>query len=106
MIVHVFWVYLTGGFNKPRELTWVTGVVLAVLIASFGVIDYSLPRDQIGYWTVKVVIGVPDSIPVLFELSRKNATVGQSTLTRFYNLHTFLLPLLTALISDGAEVHS
>ncbi|KAF7800483.1 petB [Senna tora] len=45
---YVFRVYLTGGFKKPRELTWVTGVVLAVLTASFGVTGYSLPWDQIG----------------------------------------------------------
>jgi cytochrome b6 len=41
MILHVFRVYLTGGFHKPREFTWVTGVVLAVLTASFGVTGYS-----------------------------------------------------------------
>ncbi|PAN11077.1 hypothetical protein PAHAL_2G140000 [Panicum hallii] len=49
MILHVFRVYLKGGFKKPRELTWVTCVVFAVLIASFGVTGYSLPWDQIGY---------------------------------------------------------
>lgn len=100
MILHVFRVYLTGGFKKPRELTWVTGVVLAVLTASFGVTGYSLPRDQIGYWAVKIVTGVPDAIPIigspLVELLRGSASVGQSTLTRFYSLHTFVLPLLTA----------
>ncbi|XP_075497961.1 uncharacterized protein LOC142535775 [Primulina tabacum] len=99
MILHVFRVYLTGGFKKPRELTWVTGVVLAVLTASFGVTGYSLPWDQIGYWAVKIVTGVPEAIPVigspLVELLRGSASVGQSTLTRFYSLHTFVLPLLT-----------
>ncbi|RZC59212.1 hypothetical protein C5167_006516 [Papaver somniferum] len=100
MILHVFRVYLTGGLKKPRELTWVTGVILGVLTASFGVTGYSLPRDQIGYWAVKIVTGVPDAIPVigspLVELLRGSASVGQSTLTRFYSLHTFVLPLLTA----------
>nr|AMK95760.1 cytochrome b6 [Saltugilia australis] len=100
MILHVFRVYLTGGFKKPRELTWVTGVVLGVLTASFGVTGYSLPWDQIGYWAVKIVTGVPDAIPVIgspvVELLRGSASVGQSTLTRFYSLHTFVLPLLTA----------
>ncbi|KAJ3668760.1 hypothetical protein LUZ61_022834 [Rhynchospora tenuis] len=100
MILHVFRVYLTGGFKKPRELTWVTGVVLAVLTASFGVTGYSLPWDQIGYWAVKIVTGVPEAIPLigspLVELLRGSASVGQSTLTRFYSLHTFVLPLLTA----------
>ncbi|XP_050919180.1 uncharacterized protein LOC127136689 [Lathyrus oleraceus] len=100
MILHVFCVYLTGGFKKPRELTWVTGAVLGVLTASFGVTSYSLPWDQIGYWAVKIVTGVPDVIPVIgssvVELLCRSASAGQSTLTRFYSLHTFVLPLLTA----------
>jgi cytochrome b6 len=65
MILHIFRVYLTGGFKKPRELTWVTGVVMAVITVSFGVTGYSLPWDQIGYWAVKIVSGVPDAIPVV-----------------------------------------
>ncbi|CAN6870476.1 unnamed protein product [Brassica oleracea var. botrytis] len=60
----------------------------------------SLPWDQIGYWAVKIVTVVPDAIPVigspLVELLRGSASVGQSTLTRFYSLHTFVLHLLTA----------
>ena len=100
MILHVCRVYLTGGFKKPRELIWVTGVVLASLTVSFGVTGYSLPWDQVGYWAVKIVTGVPDAIPVvgsfIVELLRGSVSVGQSTLTRFYSLHTFVLPLLTA----------
>ncbi|KAE9587506.1 Cytochrome b6 [Lupinus albus] len=99
MILYVFRVYLIGGFKKPCEFTWVMGVVLAVLTASFGVTGYSLPWDQIGYWAVKIVTGVPEAIPVIgssvVELLRKSATVAQSTLTRFCSLHTFVLPLLT-----------
>ena len=49
MIIHVFRVYLTGGFKNPRELTWGSGVILGVLTVSFGVTGYSLPWDQIGY---------------------------------------------------------
>ena len=100
MILHVCRVYLTGGFKKPRELTWVTRVVLASLTVSFGVTDYSLPWDQVGYWAVKIVTGVPDAIPVvgsfIVELLHGSVSVGQSTSTRFYSLHTFVLPLLTA----------
>jgi len=100
MILHVFRVYLTGGFKKPRELTWVTGVILASVTVSFGVTGYSLPWDQIGYWACKIVTGVPEAIPVvgtaLVELLRGGASVGQATLTRFYSLHTFVLPLITA----------
>ncbi|KAJ7533383.1 hypothetical protein O6H91_13G046100 [Diphasiastrum complanatum] len=88
------------GFKKPRELTWVTGVILAVLTVSLGVTGYSLPWDQIGYWAVKIVTGVPEAIPVvgspLVELLRGSVSVGQSTSTRFYSSHTFVSPLLTA----------
>ncbi|KAL8256313.1 hypothetical protein R6Q59_031380 [Mikania micrantha] len=62
-------------------------VVLAVLTASFGATGYSLPWVQNGYWAVKIVTGVPDTIPVigspLVELLRESVIVGQSTLTHF-----------------------
>ncbi|XP_038901241.1 cytochrome b6-like [Benincasa hispida] len=67
----------------------------AVLTASFGVTGYSLPRDQIGYWAVKIVTGAPEAIPVIgspsVELLHGSTSVGQSTLTHFYSLHTFVL---------------
>ncbi len=100
MILHTFRVYLTGGFKKPRELTWVTGVILAVITVSFGVTGYSLPWDQVGYWAVKIVSGVPEAIPVvgttISDLLRGGSSVGQATLTRYYSAHTFVLPWLTA----------
>ncbi|MBA0786062.1 hypothetical protein Gotri_027250, partial [Gossypium trilobum] len=75
------------------------GLVLVVLIASFGITGYSLPWDQIGYWADKIVTGVSEAILVkgspLVKLLRGSASVGQSTLTRFYSLHTFVLPFLT-----------
>ena len=52
------------------------------------------------HWAVKIVTGVPDAIPLigseLVVLLRGDVGVGQTTLTRFYSLHTFVLPLLTA----------
>jgi cytochrome b6 len=102
MILHVCRVYLTGGFKKPRELTWVTGVALASVTVSFGVTGYSLPLDQVGYWACKIVTGVPDAIPVvgglLVEVLRGGVSVGQSTLTRFYSAHTFVLPVVAVVL--------
>jgi cytochrome b6 len=102
MILHVCRVYLTGGFKKPRELTWVTGVALASVTVSFGVTGYSLPWDQVGYWACKIVTGVPDAIPVVgglvVGLLRGGVSVGQSTLTRFYSAHTFVLPVVAAVL--------
>ena len=102
MILHVCRVYLTGGFKKPRELTWVTGVALASVTVSFGVTGYSLPWDQVGYWACKIVTGVPDAIPVvgglLVQVLRGGVSVGQSTLTRFYSAHTFVLPVVAVVL--------
>jgi quinol-cytochrome oxidoreductase complex cytochrome b subunit len=84
-VLHVCRVYLTGGFKKPREVTWISGVALAVCTVSFGVTGYSLPYDQVGYWALRIVSGVPDCIPVvgqvLVELIRGGPSVGQATLT-------------------------
>jgi cytochrome b6 len=100
MILHVFRVYLTGGFKKPRELDdWSYS---CFSYSFFGVTGYSLPWDQIGYWACKIVTGVPDAVPVvgstIVELLRGGTSVGQGTLTRFYSLHTFVLPLITAVL--------
>jgi cytochrome b6 len=102
MILHGCRVYLTGGFKKPRELTWVTGVALASVTVSFGVTGYSLPWDQVGYWACKIVTGVPDAIPVVgglvVQVLRGGVSVGQSTLTRFYSAHTFVLPVVAVVL--------
>jgi cytochrome b6 len=102
MILHVCRVYLTGGFKKPRELTWVTGVALASVTVSFGVTGYSLPWDQVGYWACKIVTGVPEAVPIvgslIVGLLRGGVSVGQSTLTRFYSAHTFVLPVVAAVL--------
>jgi cytochrome b6 len=54
----------------------------------------------VGYWAVKIVSGVPEAIPLvgplMVELIRGSASVGQATLTRFYSLHTFVLPWFIA----------
>ena len=74
---------------------------MAVITVAFGVTGYSLPWDQVGYWAVKIVSGVPAAIPVIgdfmVELLRGGESVGQSTLTRFYSLHTFVLPWTLAI---------
>jgi cytochrome b6 len=106
LILHISRVYLTGGFKKPRELIWVSGVILACASFSFGVTGYSLPWDQVGYWACKIVTGVPEALDEIISgsgaalvlLLRGGFSVGQSTLTRFYSVHTFVLPLVTLVL--------
>ncbi len=98
--------YLTGGFLKPREFIWITGVLLALATVSFGVTGYSLPWDQVGYWACKIVTSVPEALDnlvpnigkVFILLFRGGFSVGQATLTRFYSIHTFILPLVTLIL--------
>ena len=100
LLLHLCRVYLTGGFKKPRELIWLSGVLLAVLTVSFGVTGYSLPWDQLGFWAAKIVTSVPEAIDDLVPglgkavviLLRGSTSVGQATLTRFYSIHTLVLP--------------
>ena len=97
---------LLGGFKKPRELIWVTGVLLAVFTLTFGVTGYSLPWDQIGYWACKIVTALPQalddivpSIGIYIQyLFRGGFSVNQASLTRFYSLHTFILPFVSLII--------
>ena len=75
--------------NKPKEIALSIGIAAPI-------------PNQIGYWACKIVTGVPDCVPIvgpkLVELLRGGTSVGQGTLTRFYSLHTFVLPLLTAVL--------
>jgi cytochrome b6 len=103
LILHITRVYLTGGFKKPRELIWISGVILSLLTVSFGVTGYSLPWDQIGFWAAKIVTAVPEAIDDIVDglgfavvlLLRGGFSLSQATLTRFYSAHTLLLPILT-----------
>jgi cytochrome b6 len=106
VVLHICRVYLTGALKKPREFIWITGVLAALATVSFGVTGYSLPWDQVAYWASKIVTSTPqafdDLIPgignILVYTLRGGFTVGQATLTRFYTVHTFVLPLLTLVL--------
>ena len=106
LIIHISRVYLTGGFKKPRELIWITGIILAVSTLSFGVSGYSLPWDQLGYWACKIVTSTPEALDnlapgigkIFLIIVRGKLSVNQTTLTRFYSIHTFVLPLLTLIL--------
>ena len=106
LILHLVRVYFTGGFKKPREVTWISGLILAIITFAFGVTGYSLPWDRIGYWACKIVTSVPETLDNLLPgvgkflvlALRGGISVTQYTLTRLYSIHTFFLPLLTFIL--------
>ncbi len=87
---------------SPRELGWKGGVLLFFLLLCFGFTGRLLPWDNAAYWSTAVGTGVLGHTPVLGGLLlaflRGEASVGASTLSRFYAFHVTILPWMTALL--------
>ncbi len=100
--LHLLRVYFAGAFKPPRQFTWVTGVLLLVLVLGSALTGSLLPYDQAAYWGVTWVTDALKAAPpregigVAFtRLVRGGDTVGAATLLRFYFAHIALLPALT-----------
>jgi quinol-cytochrome oxidoreductase complex cytochrome b subunit len=103
LVLHMLRVFFMGAFKKPRELTWVGGVLLFFVTLAFGFTGYLLPWNQLSYWATTVGTAAAASVPVVGEelgyLLRGGEAVGQETLSRFYVMHVVVLPwVLVALI--------
>jgi len=99
VVLHMARTFVFGAYRKPRELNWIVGLALLLLVLAFGFTGYLLPWDQKAYWATVVGTKVPAALPfagaAASRLMAGGSTVGASTLTRFYALHVVLLPLLT-----------
>jgi quinol-cytochrome oxidoreductase complex cytochrome b subunit len=101
VFVHLAYNFFQGAYKKPRELTWIAGVVLLLLTFAFGFTGYLLPWDQKAYWATVVGTNVASDVPLvgklLMRLLRGGEEVSGLTLTRFYALHMLVLSALTAM---------
>ncbi len=105
-MIHLLTAFAMKAFEKPREITWIVGVLLLFVTFTFGFTGYLLPWNQIAVNATKVglqsVEAVGEYLPgalsqlphVLRETFQGEASVGQSTLGRFYALHVVILPLV------------
>ena len=95
-VVHMLRVVILGSYKKPREVTWITGVLLLLIILGLALSGYLLPWDQRAYWATTVTINIARSTPLLGEqiagVMRGGANLGALTLLRWYAAHVFLLP--------------
>ena len=95
-IVHMLRVVVFGSYKKPREVTWITGVLLLLIVLGFALTGYLLPWDQRAYWATTVTINIARTTPVIGEqlaaVLRGGASLGALTLLRWYAAHVFLLP--------------
>jgi cytochrome b6 len=98
---HMFSVFLLKSYRKPRELTWVSGVVLLFLMLAFGFSGYLLPWNELSFFATKVGTGIAGAVPFvghfLLRLLRGGDDVTGATLSRFYGLHVAILPAVTTL---------
>ncbi len=96
---HFFSVFLLKSYRKPRELTWVSGVLLLFLMLAFGFSGYLLPWNELSFFATKVGTGIAGAVPFvggfLLRLLRGGEDVTGATLSRFYGLHVAILPMLT-----------
>jgi quinol-cytochrome oxidoreductase complex cytochrome b subunit len=96
--LHLVRVLYTGAYKYPRELTWVVGVLLLLVVMAFGFTGYLLPWDQKGYWATVVGTHIAGYAPIVgkytTELLRGQPDVGVRTLGRFYAFHTLFLPVI------------
>jgi ubiquinol-cytochrome c reductase cytochrome b subunit len=103
IVAHTVRVFLMGSYKYPREMNWVTGVLLLTLTLGMGFTGQLLRWNQDAYWAIVVGAQQAGRVPLigstLAELIIAGQVVGEATLTRFYATHVFVLPgLMFALI--------
>ena len=102
VVLHMIQVFIYGAYKKPREATWMVGVTLLLITLAFGLTGYLLPWDNRAYWgtvvTTQIASQAPIAGPYLLRLLGSQGAVGNVTFSRFYALHTVLLPPLTMIL--------
>jgi len=100
LATHMARVFIWGAYKKPRELTWLLGSCLMLLVLSLTFMGALLPWDELGYWAGEVGTNMAGTVPLagdfLRRLWRGGPTMGQLTLSRFFFLHVAVLPALAA----------
>lgn len=95
--LHMFRGLIYGSYRGPRELLWIIGMVLYVLMMATAFMGYLLPWGQMSYWGAQVIINLFSAVPVIGpDLGiwiRGDFVISDATLNRFFALH-FLLPFL------------
>ncbi len=102
VFIHMVKVFLSGAYKSPRELTWVSGVLLLFLTMAFGFTGYLLPWDQRAYWATTVGTEMANSVPLVGRyialMLKGGEMIGEKTLARFYAAHVIILPWFTAFL--------
>ena len=97
--IHIFRGLYYGSYKAPREVLWILGVVIYLLMMATSFMGYVLPWGQMSYWGAQVITNFFSAIPLVGETVREyllgGFAVGNATLNRFFSLH-YLLPFMIA----------
>ncbi len=100
--LHMLRVFIWGAYKKPREMTWLIGIVLLLLVIGMSFTGAALPWDERGYWAAEVGTSIAGTVPfignALKYLLIGGKTMGQLTISRFFILHAAILPGITMII--------
>lgn len=96
--LHMFRALIYGSYKKPRELIWVFGMLIFVVLMAEAFVGYVLPWGQMSYWGAQVIISLFGAIPVVGESIvtwiRGDYLISGITLNRFFALHVVALPIV------------
>jgi menaquinol-cytochrome c reductase cytochrome b subunit len=102
IVLHMARVFWTGSYRAPRELNWMVGVIMLLIVLAFSLTGYLLPWDTKAYWATSVTIKIAASAPIVGGLTESilqgGPTLGPNTLQRFFTVHVFILPALIVLL--------
>jgi ubiquinol-cytochrome c reductase cytochrome b subunit len=122
--LHMFRALLYGSHRKPRELIWIFGCLIFLLLMAEGFMGYVLPWGNMSYWGAQVIVSLFGSLPyiggALVEWIRGDYYIADATLNRFFALHVAALPIALIFLviahlmalhevgsnnPDGIEIH-
>ena len=100
--LHIFRALLYGSYRSPRELLWIVGVVIYLMLMAEAFMGYLLPWGQMSFWGAQVIVNLFASVPVigpdLAVWIRGDYVVSDVTLNRFFALHVVAIPLLLVIL--------
>jgi len=100
--LHMFRGLIYGSFRKPRELVWIFGMIIFVLLMAEGFMGYLLPWGNMSYWGAQVIINLFSAVPYVGEdlavWIRGDFIISGATLNRFFALHVVALPMALLLM--------
>jgi quinol-cytochrome oxidoreductase complex cytochrome b subunit len=102
VFAHMLRTFYFAAYKYPRELTWMTGVVLLLSTLGMGFTGYLLPWNQKAYWATTVGTQIPGTVPFigpyLTQILRGGGDLSAVTLARFFSVHIWVLPAVIGLM--------